>query len=229
MNRKNNKIISVCILLILMVFSLNIVYARFDEGKVNEGYISGQTPSTNTNTNTGNNNSGANNNWWNMAGNFWSGGSSNVANDAMNTLEPLVKLVKTIGNMIFVAVTVILGVKYIWGGVESKASVKDSLVTLVIAALVFYGWNTISALFMSGNKLSFITGSATDTASRIYSIVLYIANFLAVGGIVYIGMRYMMAGAEGRAQLKAKGVPIVLGIIMVYATITFLNLIVGLI
>jgi len=38
-----------------MVFSLNIVYARFDEGKVNEGYISGQTPSTNTNTNVNNN------------------------------------------------------------------------------------------------------------------------------------------------------------------------------
>lgn len=169
------------------------------------------------------------NTWWGQAHNFWGGATSDIATDAMTALDPIVQLVKTVGNMIFVAVTVILGIKYIWGGVDSKASVKDSLTTLVVAALVFYGWNTISALFMNGNNLSFITGSATDTASRIYSTVLYIANFLAVGGIVYIGMRYMMAGAEGRAQLKAKGVPIVLGIIMVYATITFLNLIVGLI
>lgn len=165
--------------------------------------------------------------WWSDAHSFWNGGTSSVATTALQSLNPLITLIKTVGNMIFVAVTVILGVKYIWGGVESKASVKDSLITLVVAALVFYGWNTISALFMTGNRLSFISGDATTTAKTIYSTILYVANFLAVGGIVYIGVRYMMAGAEGKSQLKAKGVPIVLGIIMVYATITFLNLIVG--
>ena len=147
----------------------------------------------------------------------------------MNTLEPLIDLIKIVGNMIFVGVTVILGVKYIWGSVESKASVKESLVTLVVAALVFYGWNTISALILDENMntLIFINDEAEITAMNIYTTILYICNFLAIGGIVYVGIRYMMAGAEGRAQLKAKSVPIVLGIIMVYATITFLNFIVG--
>ena len=167
--------------------------------------------------------------WWGQANSFWNGQTSDVADEALDSLNPLITLIKTVGNMIFVAVTVILGVKYIWGGVDSKASVKDSLITLVVAAIVFYGWNTISALFMNGNQLSFITGNAETTAKTIYSTVLYIANFLAVGGIIYIGIRYMMAGAEGKSQLKANGVPVVLGLIMVYATITFLNLIVGLI
>ena len=176
------------------------------------------------------------NSWWGQANNFLSGfkgGNTQIGNTTVEKivvfLDPIVNLVRVVGNMIFVAVTVILGVKYIWGGVESKASVKDSLVTLVVAALVFYGWNTLSALLMNGNNLSFIGGTAETTARTIYSYVIYIANFLAVGGLVYIGARYMMAGAEGRAQLKTKGVPVVLGIIMVYATITFLNLIVGLI
>lgn len=152
-------------------------------------------------------------------------GSAASTNEA---LTKLIDLVKVVGNMIFVGVTVILGVKYIWGGVDAKASVKDSLVTLVIAALFFYGYSTISNLFMTGNNLSFInTGSYETTAKGIYSVILYICNFLAVGGLVYIGVRYMMAGAEGKAALKARGVPIVLGIVMVYATITFLNLIVG--
>ena len=172
--------------------------------------------------------------WWGQASSFLSGykgeetqiGNSTVGS-IISWLDPLVTLVRTVGNMIFVAITVILGVKYIWGGVESKASVKDSLMTLIVAALVFYGWNTISGFFMSGNNLSFIQGSFEGTAKSIYSIVIYVANFLAVGGIVYIGIRYMMAGAEGKSQIKAKGVPVVLGIIMVYATITFLNLIVG--
>ena len=168
--------------------------------------------------------------WWGQAYDFLSGysGTSSVSK-YFSGLSSLVDLVKVVGNMVFVAVTVILGVKYIWGGVESKSSVKESLTTLVVAALVFYGWNTISALFKQsgGENLIFVKSKAVSSAQYIYSIIIYIANFLAVGGIVYIGIRYMMAGAEGKAQLKAKGVPIVLGIIMVYATITFLNLIVG--
>lgn len=177
-------------------------------------------------------------NWWGQAGSFLDGfkgenteigDSGTVVGEIISFLDPLVDLVFTIGNMVFIAVTVILGVKYIWGGVEAKASVKDSLITLVVAALVFYGWTSIQALFLnsSGNNLSFIGNSAETTAANIYTTILYVCNYLAIGGLVYIGIRYMMAGAEGRSQLKAKGVPVVLGIIMVYGTITFLNLIVG--
>lgn len=166
--------------------------------------------------------------WWEDAHSFWNGETSSVADEAMQSLDPLVTLIKTVGNMIFVAVTVVLGVKYIWGGVDAKASVKDSLMTLVVAALVFYGWNTISGLFVTGNKLNFISGNPETTAQTIYSTILYVLNFLAIGGVVYIGVKYMLAGAEGKSQLKARGVPVVLGLIMVYATITFLNIIVGL-
>ncbi len=165
--------------------------------------------------------------WWTDA----SGWGSGMASDAITTsktsiLADVVKIIKAVGNIAFVTVTVLLGVKYIWGGVDSKASVKDSLVTLVIAALVFYGWDTLSALF-SPDK--FLAGSAEATATKIASTILYVCNFLAVGGVVYVGMKYMMAGADGKAQLKAQSVPMILGIIMVFATVTFLNLIVGLI
>lgn len=164
--------------------------------------------------------------WWGQANSFLSGyGGTGEVTKYFEGLTSLVTLIKTVGNMIFFAVTVVLGVKYIWGGVESKSSVKESLTTLIVAALVFYGWNTITALFKTGEQLSFVSGSAEGTASNIYSTVLYIANFFAVGGIVYIGVRYMMAGAEGRAELKTKGVPIVLGLVMVYSTLTFLQLI----
>lgn len=162
--------------------------------------------------------------WWKTAHGFWNGQQSDVANDALDTLEPLIKLIKFVGNMIFVGVTVVLGVKYIWGSVESKSEVKESLTTLIIAALFFYSWDTISSLLKTGDRLHFIRSTAESSAQNVYSIILYICNFLAVGGVVYIGVRYMMAGAEGRSQLKAKGVPIVLGLIMVYATVTFLNL-----
>lgn len=200
-----NKKIMIIFLVLLAFFSLNQVFA-------------------------------ADGDWWKNAYDFLSGykgentqiGNSTVGR-IIGFLAPLANMVKLVGNMVFFAVTVILGVKYIWGGVESKASVKDSLITLVVAALVFYGWSTISGLVVTGNNLVFIQDEVSITAKAIYSTVLYVCNFLAVGGLVYIGARYMLAGAEGKANLKARGVPIVLGIIMVYATLTFLNFIVALI
>lgn len=213
---KKRCILVLIVLTIFMIFNIDCVEAA----RKNQIIMGDGSSSQSTGTST---------NWWGQANSFWNGQTSDVAIEAVASMDDLVDLIKFVGNLIFVVVTVVLGVKYIWGGVESKASVKDSLMTLIVAALVFYGWNTISALFMnSGGNLNFVSSNAMTTATKIYSTVLYVANFLAVGGIVYIGIKYMMAGAEGKSQLKAKGVPIVLGIIMVYATITFLNLIVGL-
>ena len=147
--------------------------------------------------------------WWGHATDFLNGyngsnttiGGTTVGN-ITTFLDPLVGLVRVIGNMIFIAVTVFLGIKYIWGSVDSKAEVKESITTLAIATLVFYGWNTISALFMTGEKLSILKSSAEATANEVYGTLLYVDNFLAVGGLIYVGLRYMLARAEGKAQLK---------------------------
>lgn len=245
MNKKKH-ILVILLLVITIIFSQS-VYAKLEMPERPFEKEDGGKPSSSTTTTTPNisspqssgnktpttsgttNKTGGSMAWWGQAQDFWNGASSNVANDAIKSLDGLVNVIKVIGNMVFVAVTVILGVKYIWGGVDSKASVKDSLITLVVAALVFYGWNTISALFISGNNLVFLKGNAEATALSIYSTILYVCNFLAVGGVIYIGIKYLMAGAEGKSQLKVQAVPVVLGIIMVYATLTFLNFIVGII
>ncbi|MBR5228140.1 MAG: hypothetical protein IKV94_05855, partial [Clostridia bacterium] len=54
---------------------------------------------------------------------------------------------------------------------------------------------------------------------------LYIVNVLSVGGIIYIGIKYMMAGADGKAEMKVKLVPVIMGIIMVYGTLNLINFI----
>lgn len=172
--------------------------------------------------------------WWGQANGFLSGfkgGSTEIGDSTVDDitggfLNSMTEFVRDIGNLIFFIVTAILGVKYIWGSVESKTTVKEGMFPLVIAAMFFYGWSGISILIKGGwanTQLGFIKGDYQSTISTIYSIVMYIVNFLTVGGIVYIGIRYMMAGAEGKAQLKAKGLPIILGIIMVYSTATFLG------
>lgn len=162
--------------------------------------------------------------WWQDAWNFSNNNeATNIA--SLSPLDDILDLIVFVGNIIFIIVTTALGVKYIWGGVESKASVKDSLASLAVAAIFFYGWSTIKDLFIVDGKLIFFASSYQTTSISIYKTILYILNFMAVGGVVYIGLRYMMSGAEGKATLKAQGAMVILGIIMVYATITFLKFI----
>lgn len=158
--------------------------------------------------------------WWSKAGDFFDVTNAPTSS-SFAPLAGIKTLIEGIGNLIFFAVTVILGVKYIWGGAEAKASIKDSLLTLIIAATAFYGWDLIQNMFEASN---IIGSDAQSTAQNVYNIVIYIANFAAIAGIVYVGVRYLMAGASGRADLKTKSVPIMLGIIMVYCTLGFLNL-----
>lgn len=150
--------------------------------------------------------------------------SNNVTTKGLGALQ---NLVFDIGNIIFLIVTAFLGVKYIWGGVDSKYSVKNSLVTLVVAAIVFYGWNAVTDIL---NVKELLTGSTSATgyqnfATTIYNTIMYIVNVAAIGGIIYIGIKYMMAGADGKAEMKLKLIPVIMGIILVYGTLNFINVI----
>lgn len=186
----------------------------------------------NTNINMGQNN------WWEDAFNFlqgYNGTNTTIVSGVtvgslFTALNPIVSIVEIAGNMAFITVTIILGVKYIWGGVEGKTSAKESFITLVVAAVVFYSWSTISGLLLNDRgNLNFISGDINVTLKNIFVIIVYICDFLAIGGLAYIGARYMLAGAEGKAQIKAHGFQIVLGIVMVYATVRLLSLILNLV
>lgn len=187
------KMIKIMLLITLILFTTTMVFAENEE----ETYT-----------------------WWSKAYSFFNGNYTEANVEALSNIQEMIKF---IGNMIFVIATVILGIKYIWGSVESKASVKESLITLIVAAMFFYTYSMIDNLFTGDKGILKFSESYKTTAITIYSTILYICNFFAIGGIVYVGIKYMMAGAEGRAELKTKSLPMVLGIIMVYATITFLN------
>lgn len=172
-----------------------------------------------------------NNGWWKCAWQFLDAGSIStnqlVTGEVNSALTSIKDLIFDVGNVIFILVTAFLGVKYIWGGVDSKFSVKNSLMTLVVAAIVFYGWDAVTNVLnvkglFTGTEAS---GDHMSMVNMIYNTVMYIINFAAVGGIIYIGIKYMMAGAEGKSELKLKGIPVVMGIIMVYGTINLINFI----
>lgn len=164
------------------------------------------------------------NNFWENAFDWFkgaqaSGGMGTVTDGFMKGATNIIKMV---GNMIFIVVTSILGVKYIWGSADAKYSVKNSLFSLVIAAVVFYGWDSISNIIQTVTT-STVGNNIESTTRTIYTYILYFVNIAAIGGIIFLGVKYLLASAEGKSQLKMNMGPAFLGIIMVYATISFLN------
>ena len=144
-------------------------------------------------------------------------------------LGDLKETIKVAGNAIFVVVTIVLGIKYMASSADGKGDVKEGLTGLVAAIVLFYGWTAIdNILTRAGGSFDwwFGTDNATDTVIRIFDTVVSILNYVAIGVLLFVGVKYIFSGADGKAELKGKGVPFVVGLVMTFATISFLNFII---
>lgn len=138
--------------------------------------------------------------------------------------------VVAIGNLIFAAVTVVLGVKYIWSSAEGKAQVMETLPGFIAAVMFFYlGSEIVDFLYNdSGSVGKLLAGSSNWNSVAGY--VIYVINtfvyYAAFGGIVFIGLKYMFASAEGRASMKTSMGALVIGMVFVFMASRIVNFII---
>lgn len=176
--------------------------------------------------------------WWNGATSWYKDGSSNVGVDE-NVLSGISNIVEVIGTAVIAIVTVVLGMKYMLGSAQGKSEVKENLIGLIVACTFFFGWASIRDLLIIGNATGdngltgathlvfFGDGNLESALSQIFSFILIVAKFIAVAVIAYNGMKYIFAGAEAKAQLKQKTPIMIVGIILIFCTITFIEFIVS--
>jgi hypothetical protein len=140
--------------------------------------------------------------------------------------KELADMINILGTSVIVIATIILGVKYMLGSVESKADVKENLITLLVACLFFFGWQAIRDLLAPNNVFVFTNGGTfAATVGSVFSTVLYMLKFIVISAVIYVGVKYIFAGASGKADLKSKSGLFVIGIIMALATSNFLTVI----
>lgn len=132
-----------------------------------------------------------------------------------------------IGNLVFVCVTIILGIKYAFSAsTTGKADVKEGLATLSIGAVFFYLAQSVFN-FTSGVLSNFSTASSVSNISdTVFSVVSSVANVAMIAAVIVMGIKYMLTSADERAGVKERMVPLVIGIAMVYASTQILGLIV---
>ena len=169
----------------------------------------------------------ANLDFWGQATNWFNKIETSGDNPEIKELvDTFQDMINVLGTTVIVLVTIFLGIKYIFGSVESKAGVKEGLVTLIVVCVFFFGWSALRNLLFPNNSLIFIESTDTSYTSilgRIFSIATFIANILAILGIVYVGIRYIFAGASGKGELKAKSPMLLIGIILAFASVNVLS------
>lgn len=111
---------------------------------------------------------------------------------------------------------------------------KFSKITKIVTALVMVGTVALSANMVFADTSISIpkqtnTGYAgtglSDTMSNILGIVTVICYAAAVIMLLYLGVKYITASPEGKAEIKKTAIQYVIGAVLVFAAGTVLNII----
>lgn len=204
------KIISFCVMMVMIISFMpifNVVFA--------------QNPNQNNSEE-----------FFQKAGTWFEGvqkeGENNVSPISIEVVNSFMDIVNYVGTVIIIIATMFLGVKYMFGSVDGKSEVKESLVTLLIACVFFFGWQYIRDIVLMSNGTQLFISDPGDHSykllfARLLGVVTMIVKVAAIAGVIYVGVRYIFAGASGKADLKGKSVYFIIGIILTFCSVTVLT------
>ena len=171
--------------------------------------------------------------FWKSAGDWFNDvqeeGEGNVSEKSIEIVNQFMDIVNYVGTTLIIIATMFLGVKYMFGSVEGKSEVKESLMTLLVACVFFFGWQYIRDIILIGTGGTQLFLVSNDDASyknlfgRLLGVVIMIVKVAAIVGVIYVGVRYIFSGATGKAELKGKSVYFIIGIILTFSSVTVLT------
>ncbi len=106
---------------------------------------------------------------------------------------------------------------------------KNILIYFLISAMIICGIsNTVFAgNFIPNNvnpELNIKGGENIKTmASKIIGTLMWVGYILAIGMIVFIGIKYILASADERASMKGMLVKVVVGSLIIVGSVTIVN------
>ena len=109
---------------------------------------------------------------------------------------------------------------------------KFSKVTKIITALVMIATVALACSMVFAADISIpsqsnveLGGGFSNTISNILGIITYICYAAAVVMLLMLGIKYITASPEGKAEIKKSAVIYVIGAVLVFAAATVLNII----
>ena len=157
-----------------------------------------------------------------------SDGVGKELSDLLQSSGGIIALIKAVGNLIIIIAVVFLGLKYIYSSIEGKTNIKETLPNFIVGVIFFYLATEITTfgksigVAMLGDGTSF-----SQVESNVYTTVKTIANTFAIIGIVLVGIKYLITSSDEKANVKKQLIPMVVGIILVYSSINFINFVIA--
>lgn len=173
--------------------------------------------------------------WWEKATNWYRNGTSGIGLPS-GIIDGISSIVEIVGTAVIAIATVIVGIKYIFGTVQGKVDAKESLMNLVVACIFFFGWNSISGLLISGNSsgtgiingktgLVFFNGDLKQSLASVFSLISFIGKILAIVVVAILGVKFVYAGANAKAQLKQRSPILIIGTVLIFCTTNILGVV----
>lgn len=72
-----------------------------------------------------------------------------------------------------------------------------------------------------------VEAHVANVGERIYGTISTILKVLAMGGVVYTGVKYMMAEADAKGQMKTGLIYVVIGTVFVFAADAIIRLVIN--
>ncbi len=145
-------------------------------------------------------------------------GSTSEELDLSDTFfETITDAISSIGIFIAVGALMIIGIRYMVGSVEEKAEYKKTMMPYIVGCFILFA---ASAIIPAIEELFSDLGSDAETVgNNILGIIQTIGTLIAVGAIMFLGIKYMMGGAEERAEYKKTMLPYIIGFIILLAAV----------
>ena len=138
-------------------------------------------------------------------------------------VDKITDFVSKIGIFIAVGVLMIIGIKYMTGSLEEKATYKKSMIPYVIGCFLLFGASILAPKI--GELVSGLGDDTEEIGNKILGIIQVTGTLIAVGVLMVIGIKYMTGSVEERANYKKTMLPYVVGTVLLFGAVNVTTLI----
>lgn len=142
-------------------------------------------------------------------------------------IDDVTTLVSTAGTFIAVGVLMVIGIRYMMGSLEERASYKKSMMPYVIGCFILFGASYIAPQFKDLFAFTVAEGkdATTEIGNKILGLIQVTGTLISVGALMIMGIRYMMGSLEERASYKKSMIPYIVGAVLLFAAVNITSII----
>ena len=168
--------------------------------------------------------------FWPVIGNAWtisedlpSAQGSNIATTAGDIMGSVKGVINAIADGLMISMLVYIGIKIVTSAPEGRAEYKKMLLPYAIGVVIIkFAESDIIPMLESigGGDTEAANSFVGNYVSAFSTAVEYVGKTLAVTMLVIIGIKYIMAAPEGKAEYRKTMVPYVIGAVLIYTAST---------